>query len=108
MHVLLLLCLRVYFVSACLAFSSLWESWRLSWGPLEALWALFVGLRVALGLSFDVFGVFLLVILLLLHPFRSLRRFIYKKRGGVWGEGCHIESGKGLADLENVNISCVL
>ena len=86
----------------------LWGSWGLSWGPLEALWALFVGLRVALGVSFGVFGVFLLVILLLLHPFRSLRRFIYKKRGGVWGEGCHIESDKGLADSENVNISFVL
>ena len=57
-----------------------------------------MGLRVALGLSFDVFGVFLLVILLLLHPFRSLRRFIYKKRGGVWGEGCPVESDGGLSD----------
>ena len=67
-----------------------------------------MGLRVALGLSFDVFGVFLLVILLLLHPFRSLRRFIYKKRRGVWGEGCHVESYQGLADSENLNISFVL
>ena len=89
LHVLLLLCLRVYFVSACLAFSSLWESWRLSWGPLEALWALFVGLGVALGLSFDVFGVFLLVILLLLHPFRSLRRFIYGEQKAYTLEETH-------------------
>ena len=100
--------MRVYFVSACLAFSSLWESWRLSWGPLEALWAFFVGLRVALGLSFDVFGVFLLVILLLLHPFRSLRRFIYKKRGGVWGEGCPIGRGSRLSDSEILILAGVL
>ena len=75
---------------------------------MEALWALFVGLRVALGVSFDVFGVFLLVILLLLHPFRSLRRFIYKKIGGVWGEGCLVESYLGLADSEILIIWLVL
>ena len=57
-----------------------------------------MGLRVAFGLSFDVFGVFLLTLLLLLHSFRSLRRIIYKKRRGVWGEGCHVESDQGLAD----------
>ena len=66
---------------------------------LGVLGAIFVGLRVALGVSFDVFGVFLLVILLLLHPFRSLRRFIYKKRGGVWGEGVPGGRDGGLADL---------
>ena len=63
-----------------------------------------MGLRVTFGLSVDVFGVFLLVILLLLHPFRSLRKFIYKKKRGVWGEGCHVGRGKGLADLVFVAI----
>ena len=102
MHVLLLLCFRLYFVSACLAFSSLWESWRLSWGPLEALWALFVGLRVALGLSFDVFGVFLLVILLLLHPFRSLRRFIYKKNMNYYTLSFYDGNSMGLDKCSNI------
>ena len=71
---------------------------------MEAVEALFVGLSVTFGLSFDVFGVFLLVILLLLHPFRSLRKFIYKKKRGVWGEGCPIGRGKGLVDLVFVAI----
>ena len=57
-----------------------------------------MGLRVTFGLSVDVFGVFLLVILLLLHPFRSLRKFIYKKKRGVWGEGCRVQSYQGLVD----------
>ena len=57
-----------------------------------------MGLRVTFGLSVDVFGVFLLVILLLLHPFRSLRKFIYKKKRGVWGEGCRVGSDTGLVD----------
>ena len=47
------------------------------------------GLRVALGVSFDVFGVFLLVILLLLHPFRSLRRFIYGEQKAYTLEETH-------------------
>ena len=72
---------------------------------MEALWALFVGLRVTFGFSVDAFGVFLLVILLLLHPFRSLRKFIYKKKRGVWGEGCPIERYQGRSDSENDDIS---
>ena len=63
-----------------------------------------MGLRVTFGLSFDVFGVFLLVILLLLHPFRSLRKFIYKKKRGVWGEGGRVEPDQGLVDLVFVAI----
>ena len=56
----------------------------------------------------EIVFVLFFFLFLLTSLFRRLEKIYIKKIGGVWGEGCPIESDGGLADSENVNISLVL